>query len=126
VTHQLTLDSLLRVLPFHVRQGDVLVVEVDAIPDDARRLEPDDGRVVLAYGEATGHAHAIRAAGAALLERQGETARYLHLDAPASLEHEEHAPIELPAGAYRVVIQREYVPASPATRTTRDWRSVAD
>ncbi len=50
-----------RALPFHVRQGDVLVLEIDDIPKDARRVPRDDGRVVLAYGEVTGHAHAIRA-----------------------------------------------------------------
>jgi hypothetical protein len=30
--------------------------------------------------------------------------------APVTLDHKEHAPIDVAPGAYRVVIQREYVP----------------
>ena len=47
-----------------VRQGDVLLVPVDAIPEAAKPVARDHGRVVLAYGEATGHAHAISSAAA--------------------------------------------------------------
>jgi hypothetical protein len=108
-------------IPFHVRQGDVLIVAVDRVPDDALPVTRDHGRVVLAYGEVTGHAHAIRAHGAALLER--DAVRYLRVDAPVELEHEEHATIELPPGDFKVVIQREYVPAE---RPGRSWRSVVD
>ena len=49
--------------------------------------------------------------------------RYLRLTAAATLQHEEHGPIAIAPGTYRVVIQREYVPApsnSPA------WRRVID
>lgn len=108
-------------LPFHVRQGDVLIVAVDDIPADARLVDRDRGRVMLAYGEVTGHAHAIHTPDAKLLERPG--ARYLRLDSPAELQHEEHATIELPAGEFRVVIQREYVPAE---RSVQGWRPVVD
>ena len=41
----------------------------------------------------------------------------------AQLIHEEHATIDLPPGAYRVVIQREYVPA-PLPENA--WRRVVD
>jgi hypothetical protein len=36
--------------------------------------------------------------------------RFLLLATQALLTHDEHAPIPLPAGAYRVVRQREYTP----------------
>lgn len=50
-----------------LRQGDVLLVEVtEEIPAEAKKVERDHGRVVLAYGEATGHAHAIPHPGATL------------------------------------------------------------
>jgi len=94
------------------RQGDVFLVRVG---DDVRTLPHrsvprDDGRIVLAYGEATGHAHAIADADAELIELEtGE--RFLFTSRGVSLRHEEHDTIELPAGAYRVVRQREYVPA---------------
>ena len=108
-------------LPFHVRQGDVLVLGVDAIPDDAKPVSRDRGRVVLAYGEVTGHAHAIAARDATLLELDGE--RYLRVTAPVTLDHEEHATIELPPGSFRVVIQREYVPSELPEQA---WRRVVD
>lgn len=96
-----------------VRQGDVLLVPVDAelaaeLAADARPLPRATGRVILAEGEVTGHAHAIRAAGATLLAAGPD--RFLRVTAPVSLDHEEHAPISVGPGTYRVVIQREYVP----------------
>jgi hypothetical protein len=41
------------------RQGDVLVQRVTSIPEGDTAVARDNGRVVLAYGEVTGHAHAI-------------------------------------------------------------------
>ena len=98
----------------HFRQGDVLLLAIDPgeLPGSARPMPRAGGRVVLAEGEATGHAHAIRSAAATLL-RDGtaiEAPRFLRATAAVDLVHEEHATIVLQAGAYRVVIQREYVP----------------
>ncbi len=97
--------------PSQVRQGDVLLVPVDEIPEAATVVPRDQGRVILAYGEATGHAHAFEAFAATLL--QDEDRRYLHLRDAAPLVHEEHAPITVAPGSYRVVIQREFVPPDP-------------
>lgn len=48
-------------LPTAYRQGDVILIQVDDIPATARELKRDKlGRIVLAYGEVTGHAHALR------------------------------------------------------------------
>lgn len=92
-----------------VRQGDVLLVPVDPeAAGSARPLPRTGGRVVLAEGEATGHAHAIRGAGATLLADDEQ--RFLRVTAPVTLDHEEHAPVPVGPGTYRVVIQREYVP----------------
>jgi hypothetical protein len=42
------------------RQGDVMLRRVDALPAQAAALPPTEPtRVILAYGEVTGHAHAI-------------------------------------------------------------------
>ena len=106
------------------RQGDVLLVAIDVLPDDAEP-EPRTGRIVLAEGEATGHAHAIEERDARTFTHEGE--RYLLTRSRAQLIHEEHAPIDVPPGAYRVVLQREYEPAplrsiAPSER----WRRVAD
>lgn len=96
------------------RHGDVLIGTVPALPAGA---VPQAG-LVLAHGEVTGHAHRIREAGAAGLFRHGGTL-YLRVSAPtATLVHEEHRPIVLPAGVYRVWQQREYSPE--AIRTVVD------
>ncbi|MEV6279078.1 hypothetical protein [Nocardia sp. NPDC051832] len=100
------------------RQGDVLIMPIaeEAVPQrfQAAAGEPRDGRgrMVLALGEVTGHAHALTAPGR-LIRTAGPTApKLLHLPEGGRLVHEEHAPIPLPKGWYRVIRQREYVPGS--------------
>ena len=106
------------------RQGDVLLVAVDALPEQAQP-EPRGGRIVLAEGEVTGHAHAVEERDARTFTHEGQ--RYLLTKSRAQLIHEEHAPIEVPPGAYRVVIQREYEPDPVRSVTpSQQWRRVVD
>jgi len=96
---------------FMCRQGDVLVQAVDAIPGDAVEQKRDDGkRIVLAYGEVTGHAHAILDRHATLKQTAAGRVFLQILDEAASLVHEEHTAIKLPPGNYEVLRQREYSP----------------
>jgi hypothetical protein len=94
------------------RQGDVLLIQIDPteLPTRAARLDPDDhGRLVLVRGERTGHVHAVATRGAELFADPDSLDRsFLVLASEAQLTHEEHAPVPLPAGSYRVVRQREY------------------
>lgn len=89
------------------RHGDVGLERIEALPRDAKQ-ERRDGDVILAYGEVTGHAHRI-ASPTVSVWSVGEQ-RYIHVEAPADLTHEEHGTITLPAGDYRVIRQREYEP----------------
>jgi hypothetical protein len=106
------------------RQGDVLIVRCDSV-EPGIEVKRDGGRVVLAYGESTGHAHAIKSRGARLYERaptedrtnvgddvwaRAERILVVFAKAGVELRHEEHAPIHLPEGKYRVIGQREYSP----------------
>jgi len=124
--------------PIVRRQGDVLLVELDELPPQLEPVPREDGRLVLAHGEATGHAHVIKgeaqlladldeipprrrlAAGArregraARRRSRGEMAgRFLRVQAESRLLHEEHATLAVPPGNYRVVRQREYTPNRP-------------
>lgn len=90
------------------RQGDVLVERVESIPEGTEPVERENGRIVLAHGEATGHAHAIALPEAAFLAKGAE--RFLRVPKKAYLDHEEHSRIELPRGLYRVTRQVEYSP----------------
>jgi len=93
------------------RQGDVLLVPVPGseVPATAVPAPRDRaGRMVLARGEATGHAHVI-----VDVDRL-----FVKIVTRARVVHEEHGTITIPAGAYRIVRQREYVPGA--------YRYVAD
>jgi hypothetical protein len=95
-----------------VRQGDILLEPAThTLSAEARRCPLDArGRVVLAYGEVTGHAHALDGALAELFEER-DGALYLRVGlAGAPLVHEEHGAVALAPGLYRVVRQREYAP----------------
>ncbi|MFE4354660.1 hypothetical protein ACWDD9_12220 [Kitasatospora sp. NPDC001119] len=100
------------------RQGDVLIVPVEegAVPPRVVELavQPRDarGRMVLALGEVTGHAHAVVGPGELRRETGPFGAGWLHLPEGGRVVHEEHAAIPLPKGWYRVVRQREYVPGA--------------
>lgn len=96
--------------PKMYRQGDVLIVPVKTLPKGRAEVKSGvPGRVVLAYGEVTGHHHSIEKEDATLTEFEGAT--YLEVaEALADLEHQEHSTIQIPKGKYRVIRQREYTP----------------
>ena len=91
------------------RQGDVLVERIDTLPEEA---EPK-GDGVLAEGEMTGHAHRLDATSDARV-LVDSLSLYIEVGpAGARLVHEEHGPIALDPGRYRVWRQREYDPTGP-------------
>lgn len=110
-----------------IRQGDVLLLPVAALPAGCTQVPDDRGRIVLAYGEVTGHSHAIadhrpalRAAemadaaiarAKATLWRAHSGERYLEVREPVTLRHEEHTEHVIPAGIYQLPTQVEYTPA---------------
>ena len=96
------------------RHGDLLVADVPKIPEGARPL----AHLVLATGELTGHAHRIAEPDAARLFRAGEDLYLCVTGEQATLVHQEHGPISLARGTYRVWRQREYTPR--AIREVRD------
>ena len=104
-----------------MRQGDVFLVKVEELPEKTEEIKRERGRIVLAHGEVTGHAHAIsdkhvrhfRQTDAPT--REGEKTvphSYLVADVPALLKHEEHGPVTIPPGIWEVRRQREYHPAA--------------
>jgi len=98
------------------RQGDVVIISTERVPSAITPIARDAGRIVLAYGEVTGHAHAIMDREAELFSAPGTEDRFLQIMAASgvSLQHEEHASITLPPGNYIVRRQREYTSADMA------------
>jgi len=115
-------------MTFQVRQGDVFIEQVPA-QTPAGVLACELGPVILAFGEVTGHAHRVVALGAlgaleapdrcsygspaAQLFNEPDGRRLLFVTRPCAVTHEEHGPIALQPGVYRVTLQREYEPDGP-------------
>lgn len=88
------------------RHGDVLIAPAPFIPHDAKPRP----NVVLAYGEVTGHSHRVKEHDAADVWEHGGML-FLRVTADeATIFHEEHKPVVLRRGIYRVWMQREYTP----------------
>jgi hypothetical protein len=98
-------------MPRQYRQGDVLLCAIDQVPAGARPVPNDGDRVVVAFGELTGHAHAFAAAEAQMLWEKASQRSFLVIgEGGARLCHEEHDPILVPEGNYELRRQREYSP----------------
>lgn len=107
-----------------IRQGDILLMPAPVHAVNGQPLNGKTERCILGYGEATGHHHVLE--NATWIVGPGVTQDDLHAFAlgqnpsvmawvvapePTTLQHEEHAAIQVPAGTYRVIRQREYSPA---------------
>ena len=96
------------------RHGDVIIEQVDAFPAKGEKLP----HRILAHGEVTGHAHRIKESDDADLYATPD-GLFLHVRGiSVSVIHEEHTPITLSTGYYRVWRQREYSPQE--IRVVRD------
>ena len=107
------------------RQGDVLIERVESLPATELTEIKVPGRVVLAYGEVTGHAHAIYPEAGVMPAKLWDAGaeRFLQVMERTAIKHEEHGAIPLEPGIYRISkfgagTQREYSP--------EEIRSVAD
>jgi hypothetical protein len=88
-----------------LQQGDV-TIEAKPVPAGAQKK----GGLVLAEGEVTGHAHRVKpsnGAEAEMLELGGRIFLRI-LGGDATVVHEEHKPITLPAGEYEIGRVLEY------------------
>jgi len=102
------------------RQGDILLVPVAKLPDELSEVPRQNGKIVLAEGEITGHLHAIEADNAMFLAEDLDSpeGRYLVVEEAETitaeaaggvdLTHPEHDTITLEPGLYEVRRQREY------------------
>ncbi len=92
-----------------IQQGDVLLHQVSGIPQGAVPAR-QQGKLVVARGEQTGHSHVIDSDKAILwsLTRNGATELYLEVQAPVTIVHDEHKPLPIPPGIYRVGRVKEF------------------
>ncbi len=100
------------------RQGDILIVPISELPEGVTKVEKDKGRDILAYGEVTGHAHAVENSSVSELfidldsnDVDEMRDRFLKITEETAVIHEEHDQIPLGAGLYLIKRQLEYTPA---------------
>jgi hypothetical protein len=91
----------------YFQQGDILIERVDAAPT-GETVPPENGRIILAKGELTGHAHAIEDIAGIKFIKGADGNFYLVLPEVRDLVHPEHRTVTLPPGSYRVRRVREY------------------
>lgn len=92
-----------------IQQGDILLCPISKIPTGCKAIKDKRG-VVLAEGEISGHYHAIEKTNGVQLMEAPDRIRYLVVGGArksASLTHQEHKPVSIPPGTYRLGIVRE-------------------
>jgi hypothetical protein len=95
-----------------LQQGDVILEKVESIPVEAKKKD----NLILAEGEATGHNHI---ADVGLLYLLGKE-MFFETNKTATIKHQEHNPIIVEPGKYKVGIIREYDPFEEEARRVVD------
>ena len=96
------------------RQGDILLIPIDQVPPGTKPVKRENGKLILAHGEITGHHHAFDTdvENVELVSKEDAAELYLLVygDETVPLTHQEHATIPVAPGKYEVRRQREYSP----------------
>lgn len=100
----------MRFIRGEIRQGDVALVRVEDV-ELGKLVHADDrtGLVTLAQGESTGHHHSFQRNDRVALFRPDDilVGGVVVVKHDAVLEHQEHAPLSVPAGLYIQAVQVE-------------------
>lgn len=99
------------------QQGDVLLKRIKSLPDDCKKIERIDGRLILMHGE-QGHTHAIDDIDAMFYEKDGKF--YLNVIKPVNLVHEEHGAQVIEPGIWEIGQVKEYDYFQEMERTVVD------
>jgi hypothetical protein len=100
------------------RHGDILIKEIDKLPTGLKEID----NPILAYGEMTGHNHKL------IKEREQQFSifedikgnKYLQINEPTDLVHEEHKKITIEKGFYFIDHEQEYNYFELATSRVQD------
>lgn len=111
-------------------QGDVTLIQAEipaALLSNAKKRKSQKGRVILAYGEATGHHHSLDAKKSFVLEANDDLRKLFNaqvgippqanildgvlvVEKDDVLEHQEHNHIAISKNIHWIVIEQEYTP----------------
>lgn len=96
------------------RNGDLRIKPIDSFPTGLKKSTEN----VLAYGEATNHAHVL--VGAAQVYNGEGDKTYFEVTGDCQVTHEDHKPYPLPVGKFEIVNEREYEPFTEAIKKVQD------
>lgn len=97
------------------RHGDVLIQKIEGdIPKSAKKREGN----ILSQGIVTGHTHTLTDLATFQIYEDNDMLYIDVVGEQTTIEHQEHDPIALTQGQYKVWTQREYTPQ--ATRRVID------
>ena len=89
----------------NAQQGDVLLRKAK-LPKGKYKVVPlDNGRIVVAYGEVTGHTHSLKSGE---LREYEDGSRFLVLDGPETITHDEHGAFTIDGGSWELGGVREH------------------
>jgi hypothetical protein len=89
-----------------IRQGDVVFIPIAEVPKKAKSAKRVDK--ILALGEVSGHHHRFdMAAPVQVYGAQTAESQFIDVKEQSTILHEEHKPLEIPAGVWEVKIARE-------------------
>ena len=98
-------------------QGDVYV-KATKLPNDTKLVPTENGKTILALGEVTGHHHRFEEDHVKMFANDNGR-RFIVIEGkPATLFHEEHAPITFAPGTYEVYIARQWTDDEEPIRVT--------
>lgn len=87
------------------RHGDLLIRQIEELPKGLKKAQDK----TLAYGEVTGHSHRFEDLSTVeVFLVNGELKKYLQVNMPSPLIHEEHKRIIIEPGMYEIINEREY------------------
>ena len=90
-----------------IQQGDVFFEPADKVPSKANKVKPDSRGHVFAEGEVTGHYHGTTVSdGATMFEKDGVL--YFSSDSEFTVKHQEHNPITVSPGVWKIKIVQEW------------------
>jgi len=98
----------------YYQQGDVILRKVSKLPEGLK----DQGDKILQYGETTGHMHQFQTTAKVkvyntpgMAQEGGITTnfgKYIIVEEPSTLLHEEHKALSIEPGIYEIDIVREF------------------
>ena len=117
------IDTILMENPLIFRQGDVLLTQLHVDPKLIGYIDkPLQEDKTVAFGEQTGHSHRFRGNDQVLVYKDPSTNEpdIVVVNEKATLEHQEHLPLEIPPGVYARTIQVEHNPFTERSQQVYD------